>query len=116
MEAIRLVLRKTDWVSWIPIVIAVGGFIWGIISTLRTNALAAQKPFLDYQLRLYQEATTTVAILATSVDNDELRHSESRFWRLYWSELALVENGGLRASGGGVEGAMVQFGNLLRKH
>jgi hypothetical protein len=95
-------------------VVALGGFLSGIYFGLRTQALTARKPFLDYQLKLYQEITRTVGILATSDDASERKTAEMRFWRMYWAELALVENGGYKAKDGGVEGAMVRIKTLLR--
>jgi hypothetical protein len=102
-----------DWVKWIGAAVTLCGFLWGIFSTLRTQALTARRPFLDYQLQLYQEITRTVGILATSEDDAERKTAETRFWRMYWAELALVENGGYKPKNGGVAKAMEHFGNLL---
>ena len=102
--------------KWLAIFVSVGGFLWGVASVLQARAIEARRPFLDLQLKLYQEATKTAAILATSSDTDELKAAEMRFWQLYWGELAMVENGGIQANDGGVEGLMVQFGNELMKH
>jgi hypothetical protein len=101
--------------KWATIVVTVAGLMWGVASVLQSRAIDARRPFLDLQLKLYQEATKTTAILATSSDATELASAERRFWQLYWGELAMVENGGIRAQKGGVEGAMVRFGDELRK-
>jgi len=55
-------------------------------------------------------------VLATSSEPDQRRTAEVRFWELYWGELAMVENGGFKAKSGGVEGAMVRFGEALLKN
>ena len=102
--------------KWVTILVTIGGFFWGVTSALQTRAIDARRPFLDLQLKLYQEATNATAILATSTDPSELRLAEVRFWQLYWGELAMVENGGIKAKNGGVEGAMVRFGDQLSKH
>jgi hypothetical protein len=44
-----------------------------------------------------------------------VKTAETRFWQLYWGELAMVENGGIKTKNGGVEGAMVRFGEELKK-
>ena len=64
------------------------------------------QPFLERQLRLFEEATQTVAFLATTSDSPDRAKRLERFWQLYWGELALVEHGK-------VESAMVAFGNAL---
>ena len=102
--------------KWVTVVVTVAGLLWGIGSVLHARAIDARRPFLDLQLKLYQDATKTAAILATSSDAKELGAAEIRFWQLYWGELAMVENGGIQAKDGGVEGAMVRFGAELQKH
>jgi hypothetical protein len=82
--------------KWVTILVTVAGFVWGVGSALQARAIDARRPFLDLQLKLYQEATKTTAILATSNDPNELRTTEIRFWQLYWGELAMVENGGIK--------------------
>ena len=102
--------------KWVAVILAVSGFLWGVISALQLRAIDARRPFLDLQLRLYQEASNTAAILATSTDARELQVAEHRFWQLYWGELSMVENGGIMPKNGGVEGAMVRFGAELMNH
>src|SRR2546425_3616720 len=91
--------------KWVSVAVTLFGFIWGVGSTLQTYAMNARAPFLDRQLKLYEEAIETAAILATSADADQLQKAEVRFWELYWGELAMVENGGVKSKVGGVEGA-----------
>lgn len=109
-------MDSKQWVMWITILVSVGGFIWTVSSALQSRAIDARRPFLNKQLALYQLVTKTAAILATSTDANELHTAELRFWQLYWGELAMVENGGMKTKKGGVEGAMVLFGRELVKH
>jgi hypothetical protein len=109
-------------IKWVSALVAVGGLVWGVTSFLitsriqaETQQLEARKPFLERQLTLYTEATQNAAILATSSDADAIEQASQRFWELYWGELAMVENGGLNAKEGGVESAMVAFGQCLNK-
>jgi len=102
--------------KWATILVTIAGFFWGVASALQARAIDARRPCLDLQLKLYQEATKTTAILATSGEPSELRTAEKRFWQLYWGELAMVENGGIKAQNGGVEAAMVRFGEQLKMH
>lgn len=71
-----------------------------------TRRVEATKPFLDRQLTLYTEASQVVAIIATSDRAPERQKAIERFWRLYWGELALVEDRD-------VEAAMVAMGTAL---
>jgi hypothetical protein len=101
--------------KWVTILATAGAFCWTVVSALQSHAIDARRPFLDLQLKLYQEATKTASVLATSDDTQELKAAEARFWQLYWGELGLVENGGIKSENGGVESAMVRFGGELQK-
>jgi hypothetical protein len=74
--------------------------------TTAVQKVAAMQPFLERQLRLFEDTTQTVGFLATSLDSAERGKKLERFWQLYWGELALVEHGK-------VESAMVAFGDAL---
>lgn len=94
-------------------VIAVLGFIWGIYKYADANAkqsdtrrVEATKPYLERQLKLYTEATQVASQIATSDDDGAVAKATTRFWELYWGELALVEDLG-------VESAMKSFGDTL---
>jgi hypothetical protein len=101
--------------KWVTILATAGTLCWSVVSALQSHAIDARRPFLDFQLKLYQEATKMASVLATSDDTKELQAAEARFWQLYWGELGLVENGGIKSEDGGVEGAMVRFGEELKK-
>lgn len=89
-----------------------------------TRRIEATRPYLERQLRLYTEATQVAARIATkgsAPGRRDLKDSPSasryhastldnavtRFWELYWGELALVEDNE-------VERAMVAYGQALR--
>lgn len=89
-----------------------------------TRRIEATRPYLERQLRLYTEATQVAARIATkgsAPGQRDLKDSPSasryhastldnavtRFWELYWGELALVEDNE-------VERAMVAYGQALR--
>lgn len=67
----------------------------------------ARQPFLTRQLELYGEAAKVAARIATTDDEKELGEATTRFWQLYWGELALVEDRD-------VEAAMVAFGEAMK--
>lgn len=80
------------------VVIVFGGW-WTVYQYLngRTNQLAtqrleAQKPLLEERLRLYVEATTAAATIATSQDASEVANAKERFWRLYRGPMNLVQD------------------------
>jgi hypothetical protein len=101
--------------KWAVAATTVAGLLWGMYTTVTSQALETRRPFLELQLKLYQEATEAAATLATSTDELVLAEHEGKFWRLYWGVLAMVENGGISAAVGGVEGAMVRFGRALNE-
>jgi len=90
-------------------------FVWGVYQYFDARTrdadirrLEAIEPFLDRQLKLYKEATQVTAAIATTTDPVERAKATSRFWALYYGELALVEDRY-------VEAAMVAFGRALSK-
>jgi hypothetical protein len=104
--------------------LAIAAFCWGIY-TYRENArqqllresteaeriantrrIEATRSYLDKQLPLLTEATKITVTIATSSDGKDIEKATKRFWELYWGELSLVEHGG-------VEAAMVRFGEAL---
>lgn len=99
--------------TWITIIVSVAGILWKVSSFLETQAINSRRPFLDLQLKLYQEAVQTAGILATSSDQDALEKATKQFWEFYWGELGMVENGGIKSEQGGVEAAMKRFGDQL---
>jgi hypothetical protein len=72
--------------------------------------LALSGPYAEKQLDLYLDAARVVAHLATSPDSPDRAATETRFWELYWGELAFVES---RSDGAGsnpsVESLMAAF-------
>jgi hypothetical protein len=105
--------------GWLPVLTAVIGGLWGLITYLdnqrrtaekesQTLLIQAQQPFLQKQLSLYFETSTIVGKLVTEDPHSESwKASDGRFWALYWSELAMVETRELEA-------AMKNFGDILR--
>jgi hypothetical protein len=52
----------------------------------------SRRPFLELQLKLYTETAQVAGKLAVAdIGGDEYRKALYRFWELYWSELAVVE-------------------------
>ncbi|VVP90102.1 hypothetical protein PS918_03149 [Pseudomonas fluorescens] len=69
--------------------------------------LEATKPFLERQLKLYTEVSQVAAKIATQESAETSGEIQSRFWALYWGELALVENES-------VEAAMKKMGDAIK--
>ena len=113
-----------NWLKVLAVAGAISSFLWGVYQwreksaqdlALRsveaerlaeTRRIEATKPFLDRQLALYSEATRVASQVATLGKTDAGKKARTRFWELYWGELALVEN---RT----VEAAMKQMGDAL---
>jgi hypothetical protein len=109
---------------YVAILGAIGTFIWGAYThfdglqreqekqarererSIAVQKIAASEPFLERQLKLFEEATQTAAYLSTVSDSPDRAKKLERFEQLYWGELALVEKGP-------VEAAMVQFRKSL---
>lgn len=73
---------------------------------VQTARIEAKKPFYAKYLDLCTEATNAAAIIASTSDSKKRAAGESDFWRLYWGQLAIVEDPQ-------VESAMVVFGRCL---
>ena len=100
----------------LTMLIVVATFAWGVYQfnatqkqQSETRRIEATKPFLERQLTLYTEATKTASTIATTTDAKVKAEAVSKFWAMYWGELALVEDAF-------VEGAMVKFGQALRSN
>lgn len=93
-----------------PVLVACGTFIWGIWEW-RDNAnqvresrrIEATRPFLELQLKLYTETALVTSRIARSCDETTI----TRFWELFYGELALVEDQQVAT-------AMVEFSNALK--
>jgi hypothetical protein len=109
--------------AWLPVLTVVVGALWGLYTYLAherevaqsntsqerraTRNVEARKPFLEKQLALYFEAAQVLGKMVTiTPDAGEWPGVERRFWELYWSELAMVEDKT-------VEAAMVEFSRHL---
>lgn len=104
-----------QWLSALSAVGAVALFAWGVVVFIAsqrqqatTRRIEATKPFLERQLSLYTSVTQAASVLANGyAGNGEYGAAQTAFWRLYWGELALVEDHR-------VEAAMVEFGRSGR--
>lgn len=103
---------------------AVGSFLWGVFvwrddrqrereaakneqaQMSEARRIESTKPFLEHQLKLYNQATEAASVLATSDDRTKRELAVAKFWQLYWGELALVESRE-------VEAAMKNLGDAL---
>jgi hypothetical protein len=114
--------------AWLPVLTVVVGALWGLYTFLAhekeaaeasarqtqgeaaTRAIEAKQPFLKKQLALYYETATIAGKLVTLTPSDTEWHDlERRFYELYWSELAMVEDHS-------VETAMVEFSRTMNEY
>jgi hypothetical protein len=92
------------------------GAVWIALTYFRSQkdvAIArlfeSRKPFLELQLKLYIETAQIAGKLAVAdIDKEEFKKALYRFWELYWSDLAVVEDKK-------VEQAMEKVGEALGK-
>jgi hypothetical protein len=99
----------------ITLATALGAGLWGAIIYFRqqrelakTRLFESRKPFLEMQLKLYSEAVQIAGKLVVSpYGSDDWNKAIFRFWELYWSELAMVEDRR-------VETAMEDLGEVIK--
>ena len=95
--------QPQSWAILIPVIVALLSIGWGAMQywlgeTNRRHQLAAQReldtrrPFLDRQLAIYTEAVRSAATIASSLDSVAVQEATRQFMRLYWGEMALVED------------------------
>jgi hypothetical protein len=75
----------------------------------RSAAVEARKPLEAERLKLYLDAISASATIASDPDPKAQKQATAEFWKLYWGPLAMVEDGN-------VEGTMVAFGNCLKNN
>jgi hypothetical protein len=122
---LRLLLAR--WIpigaAMLPIMTAILGGLFTVVRYIDQRALTersaqiarlleAQKPFLDRQTALFFETAKVVGALMTldptNSANTQWSENETRYWALYYSELAMVENCA-------VDSAMAAFGSELKQ-
>jgi hypothetical protein len=74
-----------------------------------TRTIEAQRPFLKEQLDRYIETAKTAGELVTLAPSPEWDKSERRFWQLFFTELSMVEDQGVKR-------AMQNFGGQLKRY
>src|ERR1051325_3291366 len=75
-------IQLKDIITW---VIAVGGVAWGVLQYRSSAARDFIRPVREAQLKLYQEATSAAATLATAEpDSKEWDDARKNFFRLYY--------------------------------
>jgi hypothetical protein len=106
----------TDISPFGTVLATVAGAVWVALTYFRSQKDAAiarlfesRRPFLDLQLKLYTETAQIAGKLAVAdIGKEEFQKALYRFWELYWSELAVVEDTK-------VEQAMHNVGEALGK-
>jgi hypothetical protein len=77
----------------ITILIALGAVIAGLVQYRSTARGEFLKPIRENQLKLYVDASSAAASIATlSTDSPEWMKAKMDFLRLYWGPLAMVED------------------------
>lgn len=103
------------WVKIIGVALTLAGLLAGAYQFVRTQSVAAARPFFERKLKWCEEAVEIAAGIAvygrdTVLPADGATPSTrrvDRFWALYWGAMGMVENQD-------ITDAMVAFGNGLR--
>jgi hypothetical protein len=106
----------TDLTPFGTVLVTVVGAVWIALTYFQSQKDAriartfeSRKPFLEHQLKLYTETAQVAGKLAVApIGEDDFKKALYRFWELYWSELAVVEDER-------VELAMEKVGEALAK-
>jgi hypothetical protein len=96
--------------------VALAAVLLGIWQYRMTSGSEFAKPLREFQLRLYEQATSAAARLATLPrDGKDWTDSRYEFLRLYYGPLAMIENYNHKSSKAGmtVELAMILFNSCL---
>ncbi len=104
------------------VLVAAFGLAIGIFQYSRTEESKsmemhreALKPLWEQQIKLYLEAADTAATIAVETDGKARRDAELRFWKLYWGQMAVVEDISFNQnSNGRVAETMDELGDALR--
>lgn len=103
-------MASENWLSNLASIAAVvttaATLVLGFVQWRETRRIEAAAPFLAQRLKLYSEATSVAASLATADSPTEREAKTLRFWELYWGEMGLVEDES-------VERAMVAMGKAV---
>ena len=86
-------------------IVTVGGLLFALAQFIVSQAIEAQKPYLEKKLAWCEEAANTAAAISIR-DRAQVTDKEMRFWELYWGVMGLVENKEVTA-------AMIAFGKGL---
>ena len=91
---------------WLPVLIAAIPITAGILQYYSTRQTEFRKQFWEEQNVLYKEAADAASEIAMSPDLEASTSARTRFWKLYWGKLSMLENNE-------VERAMKAFGSRL---
>lgn len=90
-----------NWLAQYPLepkdlltpIVTLFGFAWAILQYRNTARREFVRPVREAQLKLYQQAASAAAILATAPSkSEEWNTAHQEFLRLYYGPLAIVEN------------------------
>ena len=105
-----IVKSVTAGVAVIGALIAVFNYLDSRSKEILVATRESQKPFLELQLKRYDEATQATADLAILPrDGTKWSEARTRFWELYWGQLGLVEDRDVAAAMAEFQQALKQF-------
>lgn len=84
--------RLTDWVPIITALIAVAGFLLGIVQTNKAREKEFKKVFWERQLQTYGTASRLAAEMSTTSDHQKRDVAYAQFQEIYHGEMVLVED------------------------
>jgi hypothetical protein len=96
-ETLKLI---TDLTPFGTVLVTVVAAVWVALTYFQsqkdariTRTFESRKPFLELQLKLYTETAQVAGKLAVAtIGEADFKKAVHRFWELYWSELAVVED------------------------
>ena len=82
-----------DVAQALSVLVAVIGVMVTYLTYMDTRYRELRKPYEEKKLALYLEAARVAAHLTAVPEASDKTQTETRFWELYWGELAFVESG-----------------------
>lgn len=84
--------KLTDWIPIMTALIAVAGFLGGIVQNNATREKEFKKVFWEKQLQNYMDASGLAAKMVTTSKDDEKDAAYRQFQEIYQGQMVLVED------------------------
>ena len=85
-------MNTFDWIKIGSLLVSILVSFWAIVQFIISRKIEAKKPYLEYQLSLYQKTVRLASLIGIEEDQSKRKDYIFEFKSLYYGELALVES------------------------